>query len=803
MQSQMAFDLGEFVDPSTGEPVPWAAPEDDLLEAIHSAPWKIVDIESTELNPAAKPIEIGRKDLLRGVDPTPRMRVVSVLFPDRTYGGETTVAFEFDLLSKADRKAVSLAVQSGAMFGHNIGFDLGWLWEYAYREPDYLVLDSMLIARAMWARQPIDLARLAMDEEADEALRENAKEILYKGGGWSLQALALTVLGEKVDKAFQGPRNWCEPVLTQQHYDYATGDVKTTYALLCALLDVAALEFIDGPRDILEAYRIRRESSNALAIYEPQVQEVALMRRAGMPWDRSVAAEYVEDQRRKVREFAERLLVLEPALEKHASVLKDFDAGVPDDLCVMLGEAFRKRGVRPEVTPKTCQPKVGEKDLRKAGAAKTDLFPVWVGLCKAKKAGHMAEDFSGFAERSPSGDGRIHSNIGHGPVTGRLSSSVPNVQQAPGDQGFRNAVRARDGMLMLGVDYGALDVRVAAALAIRAQRQIAEAIAARTLPDGVLQAIEGWTPAQAKRVLESKDRALEAHQDSSLPSREHMSEWRAYWKERRELQTSALHARFVYRVLQVRERAKKAGTSEWGSLRDAFSIEGMDIHTWTALDMRGENPLEVFADVPPDRIAEALKVQKKRLGDERKTSGKIPNLALLYRMRGEGFQDYAAAGFDVHWEIEEAEEKLSKWLDSYPEIDLWHCWTEMNPLELVALPDPVKGKKFQSAYLSVDLGGREICAFGINAALSYQDQSTGADILGEVMHALRVDYPEVFRCVVNQVHDELVLEVPQEKGPEYQDIVVPVMIRAADKFLAPYGVRTEVSPTLDRVWKKD
>ena len=133
MQSQMAFDLGEYVDQSTGEPVPWATPDDDLLEAIHSAPWKIVDVESTELNPAAKPLEIGRKDLLRGVDPTPRMRVVSVLFPDRTYGGETTVAFEFDLLSKAERIAVSLAVQSGAMFGHNIGFDLGWLWEYAYR----------------------------------------------------------------------------------------------------------------------------------------------------------------------------------------------------------------------------------------------------------------------------------------------------------------------------------------------------------------------------------------------------------------------------------------------------------------------------------------------------------------------------------------------------------------------------------------------------------------------------------------------------------------------------------------------
>ncbi len=803
MPVQLAFDLGAYVDSSTGEPVPWATPDEDLLAAIHAAPWKVVDIETTELNPASKPIEFGRKDLMRGVDPTPRTRVVSVLFPDQNYGEETTVAFEFDQLDENERRAVSLAVQSGAMFGHNIGFDLGWLWEYAYREPGYEVLDSMLIARAMRPRQPIDLAALAFDEKVDEELRDNAKEIIYKGGGWSLAALALTVLRQRVDKAFQLPRNWCEPVLTQQHYDYATGDVKSTYRLLCELLDVAELD-LEYPGDILEAYRIRRESSAALQIYDPQVLEVALMRRNGMPWNRSIAAQYVEEQRRKVREFADQLLAMEPSLERHASVLRDFDAGVPDALCVALGDAFRKRGVRPEVTGKTCQPKVGEKDLRKVGAAKTDLFAVWVGLCKAKKAGHMADDFSGFSGRSSDSAGRIHSNIGHGPVTGRLSSSEPNVQQAPGDQGFRDAVHADEGMLMLGVDYGALDVRVAAALAIRAQRQIAAAIAAKTLPEGVLQAIAEWTPAHAKRVCEAKEQALKKHQGTSLPERaDRANEWREYWKERRELQASALHARFVYRVLQVRERAKKAGTPEWGSLRDAFSIPGMDIHTWTALEMRGERPLEVFAGVPPDRIADALKVQKKRLGDERKTSGKIPNLALLYRMRGEGLQDYAAAGFDVHWELEEAEEKLSKWLDSYPEIDLWHCWTEMNPLELVALPDPVKGKKFQTAYMSVDLGGREICAFGVNAALSYQDQSTGADILGEVMHRLRVEHPRIFRCVCNQVHDELVLHVPQDKAIEYQSIVVQTMVAAADKFLAPYGVRTEVSPTLAVAWTKD
>ncbi len=413
----------------------------------------------------------------------------------------------------------------------------------------------------------------------------------------------------------------------------------------------------------------------------------------------------------------------------------------------------------------------------------------------------MALDFSGFAERSQ--DGRIHSNIGHGPVTGRLSSSEPNVQQAPRDQGFRDAVRAGEGKLILGVDYGALDVRVASALSIRAQRQIADAIRNRALPSGLITAIESWNASHARAVRERKDYELKAHMDTPPPARDRVHAWREYWAARRELQKSALHARFVYRVLQVRERARQAGTPEWGSLRDAFAIEGMDIHTWTALAMRGENPLKVFEDVPRNRIEEALKAQKKRLGDERKTKGKIPNLALLYMMRGAGLQEYAAAGFDVHWSLAEAESRVAEWLDTYPEVDLWHCWTEMNSLGLIALPDPVKGKRYQPAFMSVTLADREICAFGVNAALAYQDQSTGADILGEVMHTLKMHHPEVFRCLVNQVHDELVLEVPEERGLEYQGIVVPVMIQAADKFLGPYGVRTEVSPTLDKVWKKD
>ena len=47
----------------------------------------------------------------------------------------------------------------------------------------------------------------------------------------------------------------------------------------------------------------------------------------------------------------------------------------------------------------------------------------------------MALEVVGYAERSL--DGRVRALLSHGPITGRLAASEPNVQQWPRDQLFR------------------------------------------------------------------------------------------------------------------------------------------------------------------------------------------------------------------------------------------------------------------------------------------------------------------------------------------------------------------------------
>lgn len=817
---QIAFDL-DWIDPKTGKRVPWAEPTPVLLTQIREAPWKVVDTETTQLNPASLPISFSGRDLRRGVDPSPRLRIVTALFPDQTTGGITTVSFDLDHLTSSEKRAVCDAALTNDLIAHNAGFDVGWLRTLSNVRPRR-VLDSMLIARVMYPQQPLEMAKLANDEEVDPEIRAQAISLFeQERSGWSLADLALTVFRRIVSKDFQGPANWCEPFLTHDKYEYAILDARLVYDLLTTLLNVAP------GQDLIDAYEAAAVERPVLKLVEPQVLDVLAMRERGMPWDISEADKYVQSLREKVKELADRMIDLEPALSPHRHLLADFNAGIKADLKEALGEAFRRRGLVLEMTRKTGQPKVGEKDLRKAQAAISPeakpLFEAWVGLCRAKKAGQMANDFSGYAKRSP--DGRIHSNIGHGPATGRLSSSEPNVQQAPRDQGFRNAVKARKQVRdavakslgleavdykIVASDFSALDMRVGSALAIRAQRQI-HAAYRREIPVAedvyrvIKHAYEGTvTLAQTERMEVDANERFSKWKTKREAYQQNASARREYWDRWQRLSREALLARFRRCLVYVRMRAKEAGTPEWGSLRDAFSIPGMDIHTWTTLSMEGTDPLKLFAGKSNEEIVKELKEQKQRLGDKRQ-SGKVGNLSLTYAMQAYGFMETAAKVHNLHWTPEEAADIREKWLRTFVEVDLWHCWTELNPYGTVYVPDPEKGGGFvrKSVYQSYTLAGRLIYAFGLNAALAYEDQSTGADILGTAMDIYRREYPEVNACIINQVHDEIVFEVPEPKVKEYTEIISSVMVRAAEKFLGEFGVRAEVSPAVGDVWLKD
>lgn len=802
---QLGFDI-EYHDPVTQECVPWADPTPALLDEIANAPWKVVDVETTGLNPSSAEQNFTAKEIRRGVNPKLRLRVVSALYP--LHGAIKTVAADFDRMQADERTAFANAALSRTVFNHNVGFDAYWLREVGQRRvmPEQL-LDSMLITRVLIPEHPLVLARMANDPDEDFELATEARNVfIQERSGWSLADLALGRLRRVLAKDLQGPKNWCQPFLTQQNYDYATGDVKTTYELLCSVFGVPL------GADIGQAYRQMRERVEALRLVEPQVLDVLAMREKGMPWSEEGALKYIATQTEKVARLADVLLELEPALVKFKPALVHMNEGISAELKQAVGEAFSRRGLVLDVTSKTGAFKVGEKDLRRARAQITEdakaLFDAWVGIQRAKKAAGMAREVTGFAQRSA--DARLHPNTGHGPVTGRLASSEPNGQQFPRDQAFRDGVRAAEGAKIVAADFSALDMRVAAALAIRAQREIFEAyMGDREVTPDVARAIANVVESRVSVAQTVKTEAIAAKafkdwSDKRATLADSADARKKYFARYRELSRALLIARFTRCYRQVRERATAAGTPEWGSLRDAFAIAGMDIHSWTTLSMTGHDPVRRFAGMNNVQVAEALEKVKEELGSQRQT-GKVGNLSLTYAMKTHGLAEAAAKNYNIHWDYEQTDRVRLGWLASYVEVDLWHAWTELNPFEHVYIPDPDYGGEMRRkpVYRSVTLGGRVIYAFGLNAALSYEDQSTGADILGTVMATLREQHPTVYGCIINQVHDEVVFEVPDAQVEPAGRIIRNVMVSCAEKFLMPFGVRAECSLAIGQTWQKD
>lgn len=369
-------------------------------------------------------------------------------------------------------------------------------------------------------------------------------------------------------------------------------------------------------------------------------------------------------------------------------------------------------------------------------------------------------------------------------------------------------------------DFGALDVRVGAALCVRAQRDmlgLAKGIAVPgpvQPPDAVVRvvkqvarAVKGSKPlteleeltASFKKNVDRLEKKLDelktALDADSIPRK-------AYFKQRSEVKEQLLAVKLGWRFSQCMGYAVARGEQDYSALRDAFVAE-IDIHTFTGMKLVGRDPMKEFEGLSTAARKDFEKKLKKELGPRRQ-QGKIANLSLLYGMADAGFQEAAARGYDEHWTLEEAHNIRALWMDAYPEVELWHLWTEALQAGIVYLPEQGREKPVRTGWwMARTLANRDIPAFGLNAALSYQDQSTGADILGLIMHRLAVDYPHIFVCAINQVHDELVLCWEAEHHDTYLPIVEEVMVAEANSLLMPYGVPAGVSPATGVLWIKD
>lgn len=294
---------------------------------------------------------------------------------------------------------------------HNAVFDAGFLWRAGVRVvPDC----TMLAAHVLTGRRE------------------------------KLSALAETHLGLEMEKELQ-KADWSGE-LTEAHLRYAAFDALVTLRLW----------------PILEAEIAERRSDLAYELMRDAQPAIIQMQLAGMPFD-------VTAQRELVARLTEERDRLHLAL---AEVLNGRNPNSGPQLGDWLAEALGGAGSPlHHAWPRTATGKLGTgaHDLTK-GLAHLPPEPARVVaelLLPYKLVEKRLSAFgAGMEKHLHPVTGRIHASY-HlaGTVTGRMSSSEPNMQQVPRERDFRALFKAPPGRVFVIADYSQMELRVAATVA--------------------------------------------------------------------------------------------------------------------------------------------------------------------------------------------------------------------------------------------------------------------------------------------------------------------------------------------------
>ncbi len=176
---------------------------------------------------------------------------------------------------------------------------------------------------------------------------------------------------------------------------------------------------------------------------------------------------------------------------------------------------------------------------------------------------------------------------------------------------------------------------------------------------------------------------------------------------------------------------------------------GEDLHRQTAAILTGKDPADI--DKKERQLAKAV------------------NFGLLFAMGARGLSDYAENSYGVKMSVREAEEFKGKFFDHYTGLRDWHKCT-----------------KSGSYYEARTLKGRRrlwSTVSSLNERLNMPVQGTAADIMKIALARLPKALKGTEAKLVAIIHDEIILEVPEDKAEEAKRMLVTVMESAGDGFM--------------------
>lgn len=447
-------------------------------------------------------------------------------------------------------------------------------------------------------------------------------------------------------------------------------------------------------------------------------------------------------------------------------------------------------------------PVINAKAAKLKGLTKLEGWVAWERLQGAKKLLALCDEYESVASSDGVGGFRLRPLFSARTATARVAAQAPNVMNLPRPAKmpeswmlehpeaarieawnavqFRAVVRAPDGYILISADYGQIELRIAAALALRAIRD-------------ALMALSGdiAVPDSKKWFLD----ALRAGADLTqpIPADDELDDF----------------GKFTARISRVWRRLV---TSETRPLADAFRAN-VDPHLLTGitlaaqqgfLDLCGGHPIEFLRSKASDEIKDL----KKRFSAQRQ-SAKALNFGLLYGMQAEKLWVHGIVDYNLSWTLEEAGASRAAWFDLFPEIEFLQSWNTLMLMPSKKAAAPLFRKNPYSKLLQVEdvrvgasstLRGRPVVATEAREVLNYSDQGTGADMLLEAVTTMS---RQAFDCVIDLIHDEILLCVPVDIANEVQTELERAMLASADRVLAPWDIPAEAEGARMQFWKKD
>lgn len=159
-------------------------------------------------------------------------------------------------------------------------------------------------------------------------------------------------------------------------------------------------------------------------------------------------------------------------------------------------------------------------------------------------------------------------------------------------------------------------------------------------------------------------------------------------------------------------------------------------------------------------------------------AAKAVNFGLIYAMGAPGLRDYARTNYDVELTPKQAEVFIERFFEAYPGVAAWQA--------------SVKRRRAYESRTPVGRRRRWSEEPPLTQLLNTPVQGTGADILKQALGMLPAALKGTGARIVATVHDEIVLEAPEDQAQEVGTRLETVMKQAGRTYVTRVPIEVKV-----------